>query len=159
MASATSIPGVSGATFALGTQSWENNKYQYATSSHGLAHNMNPSLIISAASNDDIVKTLAFARDNNKKVAVRTGGHQYSGASSCGPDGVLLDLSRTFRADSDLRLLSEEEAKGKVEGKGNRLVFVSVSHALDEFNRWLGKNGVFVPHGESSSPRLDLSRS
>ena len=149
------ITGLTGATFVQGTQAWENNKYQYAWSSHGIEHNMNPGLIVSAASKSDIIATLAYARSKKLAVAIRTGGHQYSGASSTAAPNILLDVSRTFRKPEDLRLLSElvekprkgEEGSWK-EGEKRRLVYVSVSHALDEFNLWMGKQGVFVPHGE-----------
>jgi hypothetical protein len=157
-ASTAAIPDLVGSLFTQGTQPYENNKYQYAWSSHGIEHNMNPALIVSAKSKSDILATLAYARKEGVAVAIRTGGHQYSGASSTAAPNVLLDLSRTFRGDEDLRLLDEfvdKPGKGQEdgwkEGERRRLVFVSVSHALDEFNRWLGKHGVFVPHGESSS--------
>lgn len=40
----------------------------------------------------DIKSALKYAVSNNKKVTVRSGGHQYSGKSSGGDDTIVIDL-------------------------------------------------------------------
>lgn len=71
------IADISGNQFVKGTQAWENNKYQYATSSHGIDHDMNPAIVIQPKNKEDIKKTLEYAKRQGVAVAVRTGGHQY----------------------------------------------------------------------------------
>jgi len=56
---------------------------QYAYSSH--REDMAPRFIIKPKDEEDIIQVLRFAAENNYRVAVRTGGHQYSGASSVSP--------------------------------------------------------------------------
>ncbi|KXJ97303.1 hypothetical protein Micbo1qcDRAFT_156138, partial [Microdochium bolleyi] len=55
---------------------------QYATSSHGTEHDMHPSAIVRPKDDDDVIRVLHWAVENDVAVAIRTGGHQYSGASS-----------------------------------------------------------------------------
>ena len=56
---------------------------QYAYSSH--SDDMAPLFIIKPQDEEDIIQVLRFAAEKNYRVAVRTGGHQYSGASSVSP--------------------------------------------------------------------------
>jgi len=51
-----------------------------------------PIIVVRAASEEDIVRTIAFARANGIRLATRSGGHSYIGAS--GSSGIILDLSR-----------------------------------------------------------------
>ena len=110
---------------------------------------MNPGLIVIAANKEDIKLTLKYAREQKVAVAIRTGGHQYSGASSTAAPNIQLDLANTFRGPNDLVVLPS-----KSPDDGKRFVFTSVSHTLDEFNAFLGKNHVFVPHGQCSHVHL-----
>lgn len=64
---------------------WESVQ-QYAYTSHH--EDMSPHFIIYCKDAQDIQKILAYATQKGYIVAVRTGGHQYSGASS--NKGVLL---------------------------------------------------------------------
>ena len=52
-----------------------------------------PDLIVMAQSRADVVTTLGFARDHQRTVAVRGGGHSWV-ASAVRQGGILLDLSR-----------------------------------------------------------------
>ncbi|MCP5200691.1 MAG: FAD-binding oxidoreductase [Gammaproteobacteria bacterium] len=52
-----------------------------------------PDLIVRAANQADVVRTLAFARDQQRRVAVRGGGHSWC-ASAVRAGGVMLDLGR-----------------------------------------------------------------
>lgn len=52
-----------------------------------------PDLIVRVANQSDVVQTLAFAREQQRRVAVRGGGHSWC-ASAVREGGVLLDLGR-----------------------------------------------------------------
>lgn len=65
----------------------------------------------------------------------RTGGHQYSGASStAAAKGILLDLSETFR--------------DFITDGSNASVIMGISFTLSELNARLAQRGLFVPHGQ-----------
>ncbi|KAJ7784698.1 hypothetical protein B0H16DRAFT_307467 [Mycena metata] len=78
-------------------------------------------------------------------IAIRTGGHQYSGASSTGPDGIQMDLSTTFKSPDDLVYFSADDKS---------FVRTSVSYSLGEFSDFLKEHHVFVPHGLCTSVHL-----
>ena len=57
-------------------ENYKENAYQYATSSYD---GMAPSLIIYPESLQEILNIVNFAKKNRLGLAIRTGGHQYSG--------------------------------------------------------------------------------
>ncbi|KAJ7210874.1 hypothetical protein GGX14DRAFT_625091 [Mycena pura] len=126
-------PGVIGKQFGPTDKDYDRAHLQYATSTHRVDHGMNPGLVVQPRSKDDIKKVIAYAKANKKAIAIRTGGHQYSGASSTGPHNIQLDLKNTFESSEDLSF---------------------VSHSLDKFNAFLRKHKVFVPHGQCSTVHL-----
>ncbi|KAK7018277.1 FAD-binding PCMH-type domain-containing protein [Favolaschia claudopus] len=133
------IAGLSGNQFLPSSKDYSEWQWQYATSTHEVDHDMNPGLIVQPHTKEDIKKVILYAKAHDKAIAIRTGGHQYSGASSTGPNNIQLDLRSTFRAPADLVYVE----------KGTRsFVRASVSHSLGEFNAYLGKHHVFVPHGQ-----------
>jgi len=133
------IQGVTGKQFLPSTTDYSHWQYQYATSTHKVDHDMKPGLIVQAKSKDDIKLVIASARAQKKAVAIRSGGHQYSGASSTGESNIQLDLRNTFKSSDDLAYF-EQGSKSYVRA--------SVSWSLGEFNAFLGKHHVFVPHGQ-----------
>ncbi|MCJ1360213.1 MAG: hypothetical protein MMC33_010216 [Icmadophila ericetorum] len=133
------IAGVTGAQYLRGTPEYPDERYQYATSTHGVDHDMNPALIVQPLNKDDIALVLQYAKANNIAVATRTGGHQYSGASSTAAPNIQLDLNTTFQGPDD-RVIFE---------KGDKTFLrTSISWSLGDFNAYLGKNNVFLPHGQ-----------
>src|SRR5262249_13204884 len=60
------------------------------------AFDRHPALIVRCAGASDIARTLDFARHRNLRVAVRGGGHNRAGLSSC-DDGVVIDTSMMNR--------------------------------------------------------------
>ncbi|MCJ1325604.1 hypothetical protein MMC10_002267 [Thelotrema lepadinum] len=133
------IAGVEGKQFVEGTKAWEDEKYQYASSSEGVDHDMSPALIIHPTSKKDIALAIQYAKAQKIAIAIRTGGHQYSGASSTGAPNIQLDLSESFRGPDDRAIFEKD---------GRSFIRTSVSWSLGEFNAYLGDNKLFVPHGQ-----------
>ena len=133
------IAGVSGNQFVQGTDAYQDQKYQYASSSHEQDHGMKPALIIEPKNKHDIVLALQYAKAQNIAVAIRTGGHQYSGASSTLAPNIQLDLEKSFRGPDDRVIFNKD---------GRTFVCTSVSWSLGQFNAYLAQNHLFVPHGQ-----------
>jgi FAD binding domain len=132
--------GFEGNLYAPGSASYDRANDLYATSTYGKERKMDPGTIWQPTSTEDIQKAVRYANEIGKPLAIRTGGHQYSGASSTGPDGIQLDLKPTFRRPNlDLQLLREN---GKV------YIRSSVSWTLAEMFDFLQDNGVFMPTGQ-----------
>ncbi|KAJ7111008.1 hypothetical protein C8R44DRAFT_883452 [Mycena epipterygia] len=139
------IAGVTGTQIPSTAVDYNESRYQYATSTHEVDHDMNPGLIVQPHGKDDIKKVIAFAKAHKTAIAIRTGGHQYSGASSTGQNNIQLNLEHTFQSPDDLVYFEN----------GNKsFVRSSVSHSLDDFNAFLGKHHAFVPHGQCKGVHL-----
>ncbi|KAF3917281.1 hypothetical protein AA313_de0205664 [Arthrobotrys entomopaga] len=106
---------------------------------------MRPTLIILPKHKEDIATVLKHAKAKRIAVAIRTGGNQYSGASSTSAPNIQLDLKTTFR-DSGDRIIFKE--------KDQVFVRTSVSWSLGEFQAYLALYGLFVPHGQCIDVRL-----
>ncbi|MEJ2531954.1 MAG: FAD-binding oxidoreductase [Halioglobus sp.] len=63
-----------------------------------------PALVVQPTGTADIMSAVDFARENNLVVAVKCGGHSYSGKSTCN-GGMMIDLStfRNVRVDPTIR--------------------------------------------------------
>lgn len=133
------IEGISGNQYVPGTKVYDDVRYQYATSTYGEERDLNPGLIVQPKTKEDIVLTLRYAKEKGIAVAVKTGGHQYSGASSTSAPNIQLDLENSFRGAED-RVIFEKDRKAYAR--------TSVSWSLGEFNAWLAENKKFVPHGQ-----------
>jgi hypothetical protein len=140
------ITGVTGTQYVKGTKPYGLNNTQYASSSYQTENRMEPALIVSPKDMDEIAKVLAYAKSEKIAVAIKTGGHQYSGASSTIAPNIQLDLATTFRGPNDLKVLHAPD--------GETLVRTSVSHSLGEFNSFLGEHNLFVPHGQCTTVHL-----
>ncbi|KAF7531221.1 hypothetical protein G7054_g9072 [Neopestalotiopsis clavispora] len=96
--------------FVPGTASYQRVNDLYATSTYGEERNMKPGEILQPTSIEDIQEVVKHATKHGKPIAIRTGGHQYSGACSTGPDGIQLDLKPTFRRPKiDLNLTRDTD--------------------------------------------------
>jgi hypothetical protein len=143
-----SNPKFQGNQLRPGTAEYELANDLYATSTYGKERNMNPGEILQPTSVEDIQNAVRYANKFGKPLAIRTGGHQYSGASSTGPNGIQLDLESTFRhPEMDLKLIRD---------KVNDKVYIrsSVSWALFEVYDFLLANGVFMPTGQCATVHL-----
>ncbi|KAM6505264.1 hypothetical protein FSOLCH5_014496 [Fusarium solani] len=114
---------------------------QYATSTHQDDHSMYPDLIVQPKQDEDVIKAVIWARENKVAIAVKSGGHQYSGASSTSAKNIQIDLSNTYK---DLMVLNPRDPIDK----DRALVYVGVSNQLKELNAYLKHNQLFVPHGD-----------
>ncbi|HEU4907455.1 MAG TPA: FAD-binding protein, partial [Propionibacteriaceae bacterium] len=52
-----------------------------------------PALIVRAASTEDVVRAVGFARSEGRPIAVRGGAHSVAGFSTC-DDGIVIDLGQ-----------------------------------------------------------------
>lgn len=113
---------------------------QYATSSYK-ERDLRPGLIVRPRDDRDIIATINWAREKKCHIAVRSGGHQYSGASSTGGGNIQIDLSETYK---DMKMLPRNE---KTE-QNRSWIQVGVSNRLGDLNAYLKDHGLFVPHGQ-----------
>ncbi|UPK92459.1 hypothetical protein LCI18_003394 [Fusarium solani-melongenae] len=114
---------------------------QYASSSYQQERDLNPAMIIQPKGDQDVVGAVNWARQNKVAIAVKSGGHQYSGACSTGGKNIQIDLSNTYK---DMKVLNPKVPVAE----DRALVFVGVSNQLKDFNAYLRHNGLFVPHGQ-----------
>ncbi|KAH6901127.1 hypothetical protein BKA70DRAFT_1524803 [Coprinopsis sp. MPI-PUGE-AT-0042] len=96
------IAGLAGQQFAPDHDGYDTWQKQYASSTHQTEHDMNPGLIVVANNIEDINQPCQYAKQFKKAIAIRTGGHQYSGASSTGQDNnPYRPISKTFANPED----------------------------------------------------------
>jgi FAD binding domain len=139
------ITGVTGNQYPIGTKEYEQRKYQYATSSYEGEKRMEPQLIIYPTNKNDIALAIQYAKSQKIAVAIRTGGHQYSGASSTAAPNIQLDLKKTFRGPDDQHYFEKD---------GKAFIRTSVSWSLGAFHEFLKKSRAFVPHGQCINVHL-----
>ncbi|KAG0217480.1 hypothetical protein BGX31_000238, partial [Mortierella sp. GBA43] len=120
-----------------GDESYDSHAYQYATTSYKDLGIMSPGIIFYPIHDKDINAAIGFAKTSKRAIAIRTGGHQYSGASSTNIQNMLLDLSDTY---NDFEWKDTE----------NTIVKVGVSLPLGKLNNLLKGAGRFIPHGQCS---------
>jgi FAD/FMN-containing dehydrogenase len=65
------------------------------------AFDRHPALIVYCASTSDVARSLEFAQRTNVPIAVRGGGHNRAGFSTC-DNGMVLDLSRMNQVTVDV---------------------------------------------------------
>ncbi|KAF9582478.1 hypothetical protein BGW38_000157 [Lunasporangiospora selenospora] len=133
------LAGIKGKVVARGDEEYEESAYQYAFSSH--EELVQPAAIIYAQDDDDVIYAIKMARENNFSLAVRTGGHQYSAASSTFGNNIQLDLSRTY---TDFNW----------EDADHTVLTLGVSIPLGKFQSKIMKKGRFVPTGQCSYVNL-----
>lgn len=130
------LPPFQGQVFTYGGPGYEEAREQYATSSKP-AEEMSPGAIIfpnPANPDADVIAAVNYARQKGIAIAIRTGGHQYSGSSSTTSQNLQLDLSNAYR-DFDWNDKSGE-------------LRVGISYSLGQLDTALGALHLFVPHGQ-----------
>ena len=129
--------------FVRGSKDYDVQAYQYATTSHQEG-TMSPAAIICPKDVDDIKAAVNYARENGMGVAVRTGGHQYTGASSTSGNNLQLNLSDTF--ESVVRDFCYDHETG--------LLRAGISFSLLQVNSLLRNMDMFIPHGQCAGVHL-----
>ncbi|KAK1623839.1 FAD binding domain-containing protein [Colletotrichum phormii] len=114
---------------------------QYATSTYQKEHDMNPDLIVRPQNDQDVIRAVNWARKNKVAVAVKSGGHQYSGASSTSGKNIQIDLGNTYK---DLMILKPKEPIAA----DRTLVYIGVSITMMDLNKYLKQTKLFVPTGQ-----------
>ena len=130
------FPKFSCPVYKLGDNQYDDKRYQYATTSQPREW-MSPAAIIYPQypnADADVLTAIRYAAANKLAIAVRTGGHAYSGTSSTTAENIQLDLSEAYN-DWDY---NEETG----------LLRVGISHSLLEFNTKLKAVGLFMPTGQ-----------
>lgn len=140
-----SLPDFQGTTFKRGDANYQIHAYQYGTSTYdpSVTGDMAPDAIVylqPGTADSDIQLAITYAIQADVAIAVRTGGHQYSGASSTSGRNIQLDLSEAF-FDFDLT------------SKPGYLI-AGVSHKLMDLAKLLNQNNMFLPMGECSHVHL-----
>lgn len=130
------LPAFSCPVHKIGDPDYWRYVYQYATTSNPAA-NMSPAAIICPQhpnADADVRKAILYAATNGIGVAVRTGGHAYSGTSSTTSNNIQLDLSGAYNEwDYDAQ---------------TGLLRLGISYSLLEFNTKLQQAGLFMPTGQ-----------
>lgn len=134
------LPSFEGELYFEGQENYEVHRYQYALSSSENPDEMKPGFILYPTGDEDVLKAVEYARKKKIKVAVRTGGHQYSGMSSTSIDNILLDMSRAYLT-FDYPVM-------------DGLLKTGISFPLREFAKKLKEKHLFVPHGQCSHVHL-----
>jgi FAD/FMN-containing dehydrogenase len=130
-------PAFKGPVYFRGDPSFGEHAYQYATSSQP-AGEMAPYALIYPQDIDDVQLALRWANANKVGVAVRSGGHHYLGASSCGGTNIQLAMD-AFHEFTPL-VNPEHPLKSQLR--------IGAAMRLHDVNAAMAEFGWFVPHGE-----------
>jgi len=127
------------------SEQYKAHAYQYATTSEA-AGSMTPAAIIYVAGDEDIIQAINYARDNDLGIAVRTGGHQYLGASSTTGNNIQIDLSGREAPDR----LAYPYRQWSLDAEEGSLT-LGAALDVDEVCAIKMEHGIFFPHGECCS--------
>lgn len=145
----TPLPTFKGKVFVRdGSEAYRIHAYQYATTSEADG-TMAPAAIVYVADDDDIRAAIAHAKAANIGLAVRSGGHQYLGASSTAGDNIQIDLSGR-EAPDPATYPYKQSAFDPVEGS----LTLGAALDVDEVSALSIAHGVFFPHGECAGVHI-----
>ena len=125
-----------GRHFFLGDDGYE--AVRSATVWHERVPDRYPDVIVQAVDADDVVATVRYAKANNKKVSIKSGGHSWA-ANHLRDGAVLLDVSRLEQTAID----RENKVAVVGPGKGGSVL----AGELDEL-------GLFFPAGHCKGVRI-----
>ncbi len=140
---AATLPTFAGRVFLRdGSEEYTVHAYQYATTSEPEG-TMTPAVIVFVADDDDIMLAIRYARENNLGVAVRSGGHQYLGASSTTGKNIQIDLSGREAPDGSAYTYRQWSVD-----TGERSLTLGAGLNVDDVCDISVKHNLFFPHGE-----------
>ncbi|KAF9343487.1 hypothetical protein BGX26_005647 [Mortierella sp. AD094] len=131
---ASAFEGFHGKVVQRGDEAYEESIYQYAWSSHIKEGIIEPEAVLYAQDDDDVIAAINYAKTHNVAVALRTGGHQYSGASSTNGRNIQLDLSSAY---TEFHWDNADHSQATL----------GISIDLGKFQNKLGEHGRFLPTG------------
>jgi FAD/FMN-containing dehydrogenase len=132
MLALTPVPGIEGKVVRRGGEHYEN--LRRGTCWHDRVPERYPEVIVIASSDSDVAGAVRLARDEGLGVAVRSGGHSWSG-SHLRDNTVLIDMSNLRHVEVDL-----ETSTGTVEPGITGV----------ELSAMLATHGLFFPTGHST---------
>jgi hypothetical protein len=132
--------GIQGKVVRRDDEGYDNSIYQYAWSTYK-EQLINPDAVIYPAGDEDVIDAITYAKTHNIGLAIRTGGHHYTGASSATGKNLQLDLNDTYTDFS-------------ITHKDSTIVTVGISTTLIKFMEKLKAAKLFVPAGQCSYVNL-----
>ncbi|ORZ14968.1 hypothetical protein BCR41DRAFT_337030 [Lobosporangium transversale] len=133
--------GFQGKVIQRGDEAYEESVYQYAWSSYEDKGTVEPAAVIYALDDSDVQLAIKLAKQYKFGIAIRTGGHHYTGASSTWDQSIQVDVSDTY---TDFTWDNSEKT----------LLTTGISVALSKLNSRLRKANRFIPTGQCSYVHL-----
>ncbi|KAF9945693.1 hypothetical protein BGZ72_001102 [Mortierella alpina] len=134
--------GIQGKIVKRGDEGYHHSVYQYASSSYKDQRLIEPQAVIYPIGDEDIQKAIRYAKTRGLGIAIRTGGHHYTGSSSTSGTNLQLDLSNTYT-----------DFKWEPNTRYSQ-VTLGISISLGKLLSKLEEAGRFVPTGQCSYVHL-----
>ncbi|KAG0199786.1 hypothetical protein BGX28_006997 [Mortierella sp. GBA30] len=134
--------GIQGKIIKRGDEGYHHHTYQYGSSSYKNDGLIAPLAVVYPIGDSDIQKVIEVAKEFGVGIAVRTGGHHYTGASSTYGKNIQLDLSNTY---TDFEWVPNTRYSQ---------VTLGISISLGKLLSRLEEAGRFVPTGQCSYVHL-----
>ncbi|KAF9375040.1 hypothetical protein CPB97_011742 [Podila verticillata] len=131
---ASVFEGFRGKVIQRGDEPYKESIYQYAWSSYVKEGIIEPEAVLYAQDDGDVIAAINYAKTHNVAVALRTGGHQFSGASSTNGKNIQLDLSSAY---TEFHWDNADHSQATL----------GISINLGTFQKKLGEHGRFLPTG------------
>jgi len=131
-----------------GDINWCVANYQYAKTQRPL-NELNPLCTVFVENDSDIMQSIDFAIETKRSIAVRSGGHSYSGSSSCDCNNIQLDLGGRIQASKGEPYTYLNYSVSYDKGKDKPEVTCGVAVPLQVLMKNLADDGLFVPTGIS----------
>jgi FAD/FMN-containing dehydrogenase len=109
--------------------------YDSARQIHDLTFDRHPTMIVRAAGQGDVARTVTLAAESGMQIAVRAGGHSLAGHSSV-DGGIVLDLSRMKGLHIDVE---------------RRVAWAQPGLTAMEFTQAAAAHGLATPFGDTGS--------
>ncbi|KAF9914207.1 hypothetical protein BX616_008747, partial [Lobosporangium transversale] len=133
--------GFQGKVIQRGDEAYEESVYQYAWSSYEDKGTVEPAAVIYALDDSDVQLAIKLAKQYKFGIAIRTGGHHYTGASSAWDQSIQVDVSDTY---TDFTWENDDKSQ----------VTLGISITLGKFQSKLRKANRFIPTGQCSYVNL-----